>query len=62
MTGRSFPCQPVAARAGEGHVPVVADKDRERQEKLAAALRENLRKRKAQARHLTEKPEGSEPG
>ena len=30
------------------------DKDREREERLAAALRENLRKRKAQARTLAE--------
>jgi hypothetical protein len=35
----------------------MADKDKERQEKLAAALRENLRKRKAQARQLTDKPQ-----
>ena len=28
----------------------MADKDREREERLAAALRENLRRRKAQAR------------
>jgi hypothetical protein len=30
----------------------MADKDREREERLAAALRENLRRRKAQARKL----------
>ena len=30
----------------------MADKDREREERLAAALRENLRRRKAQARDL----------
>jgi hypothetical protein len=36
----------------------MAAKDKEREERLAAALRENLRKRKAQARKLTkEKPE-----
>jgi len=33
-------------------------KDKERDERLAAALRENLRKRKAQARKLT-RPAGS---
>lgn len=38
----------------------MADKDKERQEKLAAALRENLRKRKAQARELTDKPQGDD--
>ena len=31
----------------------MADKDKEREERLAAALRENLRRRKAQARALT---------
>jgi hypothetical protein len=36
----------------------VADKDKKREERLAAALRENLRKRKAQSRTLSssEKP------
>jgi hypothetical protein len=34
----------------------MAEKDKEREERLAAALRENLRKRKAQARELTDKP------
>jgi hypothetical protein len=32
------------------HVAGMAPKDNEREERLAAALRENLRKRKAQAR------------
>jgi hypothetical protein len=35
----------------------MAEKDK-REERLAAALRENLRRRKAQARALDEKPEG----
>jgi hypothetical protein len=34
----------------------MADKDKEREERLAAALRDNLRRRKAQAREAT-KPE-----
>ena len=34
----------------------MAEKDREREERLAAALRENLRRRKAQARELNETP------
>jgi hypothetical protein len=34
----------------------MTEKDKEREERLAAALRENLRKRKAQARSLTESP------
>jgi hypothetical protein len=34
----------------------MAGNDKEREERLAAALRENLRKRKAQARDLEPKP------
>jgi hypothetical protein len=33
----------------------MAEKDKEREERLAAALRENLKRRKAQARAPTEK-------
>ena len=33
----------------------MADKDKQREERLAAALRENLRKRKVQARTLDER-------
>ncbi len=33
------------------------DKKKEREDKLAAALRENLKRRKAQARRLAEQPE-----
>ena len=45
----------VAGRAGWAHVTSMAekDKDREREERLAAALRENLRRRKAQARQIS---------
>ena len=35
-------------------------KDKAREERLAAALRENLRKRKAQARELDDKPSDGE--
>lgn len=45
--------QPVAADAREGHVVGMAQKDKEREERLAAALRENLRRRKAQSRALS---------
>jgi hypothetical protein len=39
----------------------MAGKDKEREERLAAALRENLRKRKAQARELGEsQPKGDD--
>ena len=34
------------------HLPAMADKDKAREERLAAALRENLRRRKTQARAL----------
>jgi hypothetical protein len=40
-------------RAGRHSLPM-ADKDKPRDERLAAALRENLRRRKAQARELTD--------
>jgi len=36
---------------------MTADKDKSREAKLAAALRENLRRRKAQSRELDEKRE-----
>jgi len=47
------PCPPVNPLAGEErrrHVAQMADKDKDREARLAAALRENLRRRKAQAR------------
>ena len=37
-------------------------KDKSREERLAAALRENLRRRKAQTRALAEQPEGEGGG
>jgi len=59
MTGRAFACQPVAGRTGCAHVAAMTEKDKEREERLAAALRENLRKRKSQARKI-EKPEADD--
>ncbi|HEX6783977.1 MAG TPA: hypothetical protein VF098_04900 [Sphingomicrobium sp.] len=35
-----------------GHVDEMSGKDKERDERLAAALRENLRRRKAQSREI----------
>jgi hypothetical protein len=55
MTAGAFACQPVAGRRGQAHGITMVDKDKE--ERLAAALRENLRKRKAQARSSTAKAE-----
>lgn len=54
MRGWPFTCQPVAACAPTAHVLGMADKDNKREERLAAALRENLRKRKAQSRASSE--------
>jgi hypothetical protein len=39
----------------------MSDKDKERQDRLAAALRENLRKRKAQARDLDKPKDDDQP-
>jgi hypothetical protein len=44
---------PLASARAEGHQIGVAKKDEQRDERLAAALRENLRRRKAQARELS---------
>ena len=45
---------PLASRRPGRHSLGMADKDKQRDERLAAALRENLRRRKAQARELTD--------
>jgi hypothetical protein len=44
--------QPVAAGARREHLVGMTGKDKEREERLAAALRENLKRRKAQSREL----------
>jgi hypothetical protein len=55
MTARPFACQPaLAGRPIAPHLKLMPDKDKERAERLAAALRENLRKRKAQSRDLNQ--------
>jgi hypothetical protein len=41
---------PVAGRKRARHLARMPGKDKEREERLAAALRENLKRRKAQAR------------
>ena len=53
MTGGPSPCQPVAGSGGAAHVIGMAEKDKEREDRLAAALRDNLRRRKAQAREIS---------
>ena len=50
MTGAALPVNPLAATIRSRHLPDMAEKDKEREERLAAALRENLKRRKAQAR------------
>ena len=47
---------PLALSRQASHVGRVADRDKEREKRLAAALRENLRKRKAQARAIQSSP------
>lgn len=67
MTARPFACQPAPWTSRErrladdwrpAHVIGMTGedkaKDREREERLAAALRDNLRRRKAQARALSD--------
>jgi hypothetical protein len=54
-----LPVNPVAGAPDGAHVAGMSNKDKKREERLAAALRENLRRRKAQARALSE-PEPKE--
>ena len=54
------PRQPAVRLAGPRtarHVAQMTGKDKEREERLAAALRDNLRKRKSQSREIKEKDE-----
>ncbi len=48
------PVNPLAGADRGGHVAQMPSKDKEREERLAAALRENLRRRKTQARELVQ--------
>ena len=61
MRGRGATCQPVAHAGSPAHLGRMADKDKEREERLAAALRENLRKRKAQARDVDKPKNDDQP-
>ena len=60
MTGRPFACQPVARSRCTGHLVQVMSKDKDREERLAAALRENLRRRKAQSRQVDSREKKNE--
>ena len=50
MTAALSPVNPLAGATHGAHVADMTAKDKEREKRLAAALRENLRRRKAQAR------------
>jgi len=50
MKAPQAPVNPLAGDANGGHVAGMAEKEQAREERLAAALRENLKRRKAQAR------------
>ena len=52
---------PLAGARRRRHVAQMAGKDKEREERLAAALRDNLRRRKAQARAQEEADENEPP-
>ena len=49
----------IAGAGREAHVARMARKDQDSEERLAAALRENLKRRKAQARDRRDDKEGS---
>ena len=51
MATARFPCQGGLPKSGEiRYLPFMSKSDEERERRLAEALRENLRRRKAQAR------------
>ena len=50
MTGRDRRVKALASTRRYDSVPRMTDKDKAKEERLAAALRDNLRRRKAQAR------------
>lgn len=50
----------LAACGHERHVVHMTAKDKEREERLAAALRENLKRRKVQSRALNQKNDKSD--
>jgi hypothetical protein len=61
MEAAPAPVNPrLAGPRRERHVAHMTGKDKEREERLAAALRENLRRRKAQSRELGADPKKDE--
>ncbi len=62
MTGRPLHCQPALARFETGaHGAGMTDRKKSREERLAAALRENLKRRKAQARSAADSAAKDQP-
>jgi hypothetical protein len=60
MAAAPAPVNPLAGAELAGHVAQMPSKDKEREERLAAALRENLRRRKAQSRELSQEKDDDE--
>jgi hypothetical protein len=58
MAATLTPVNPLAGLRRRGHVIQVTPKDKEREARLAAALRDNLRRRKAQARAAAKPEDG----
>jgi hypothetical protein len=56
MAAASAPVKPLAGSERASHLAHMVGKDKEREERLAAALRENLRRRKTQAREQQQQP------
>jgi hypothetical protein len=56
MAAAPAPVNPLAGPERKRHVAQMVAKDKEREERLAAALRDNLKRRKAQLRKLSEAP------
>jgi len=56
-----LPVNPLAAAGPAAHLVGMAEKDKSKEERLAEALRENLRRRKAQARTLSESGKKEQP-
>ena len=62
MAKRPNRVNPLLRRLRKGKDKRMAGKDKSREERLAEALRENLRKRKAQSRELHNPPTSDDAG
>jgi len=59
MAAAPAPVNPLAGADRASHLAHMTGKDKEREERLAAALRDNLKRRKAQARSQQQVEAGS---